>query len=218
VRYGLLLVTHGDAPHMETTLESAFLNLHPLPSTLYAVVDGPDSRLPSNEFLGPWHITQHASQHGFCRSCRTGWKLARKQAYEDNLDFVFWLENDFRLLRPVPITDMAEALDEHRHVAQMALMRQAVNDREVDAGGVVESRPGAFHDRAGWMEHLEFWTTNPSLIPTRTFDAFDWPVESRCEGLFGLWAKQQGATFGYWGDGGVWVEHIGHRDGSGKGY
>ena len=218
MRYGLLLVTHGSAPHMDAVLESAFRFLYPLPDVLLAVVDGPDSRAPTVEYLGPWHVVQHGAREGFCEACYTGWSLARRQIAEDRLDFVFWLENDFRLLRPVPITDMAEALDEHRHVAQMALMRQAVNAREVEAGGVAESRPGAFHSRAGWMEHLEFWTTNPSLIPARTFDAFDWPTAPQCEGLFGLRAKQQGASFGYWGGGEQWVEHLGHRDGTGKGY
>lgn len=218
MRYGLLLITHGDAPHLDTVLESAFLNLHPLPSVLSAVVDGPDSRLPSNEFLGPWHIAQHGSQQGFCEACKTGWHLARRQTVEDDLDMVFWLENDFRLSRPVPIEDMALVLRRNTQLAQMALMRQPVNDLEKTAGGIVASRPGEFHQRDGWLEHLSFWTTNPSLIPARVFSQFEWPDGPQCEGMFGFDVKGDGLTFGFWGGGEEWVEHLGGRDPKGRGY
>ena len=88
------------------------------------------------------------------------------------------------------------------------------------AGSLVAANPGMFHPRAGWMEHTGFWTTNPSLIPYATLRDYDWPDDGagQCEGRFGIRLKADARTFGYWGNGDTWVEHLGTRDGTGKGY
>jgi hypothetical protein len=212
VKYALLLITHGDAPHRDEVLRTFSRLVAPQPDVRLAVVDGPGVPPPP----GPWRVRRHAQQEGFCAACRTGWDLAREAIDEHDLTHVFWLEHDFRFLRPVYLERAAEPLDAHPYLAQMALMRQPVNDAEVAAGGIIPSRPEATWERwPGWIEHREFWTTNPALIPAHVIRDYGWPDGDRCEGRFGIHLREQGLSFGFWGDGSVYVEHVGTRDGKG---
>ena len=50
-------------------------------------------------------------------------------------DFVFWLEHDFVFVKPLDLAPLMEVLDAHPTLAQMQLMRGAVNEREKRMGG-----------------------------------------------------------------------------------
>lgn len=143
---------------------------------------------------------------------------------QDRSPFVFWLEDDFRLFRTIPLLDMAAVLDERPHLAQMALRRQPVNAAEKRAGGVVEQWPHMYTDCRDdngreWLAHRQFFTTNPALIPRAWITDPQWPVIPRSEEAFSKAIFTDAGTHcAYWGsrDSGVWVEHIGtHRVGTG---
>jgi hypothetical protein len=123
---------------------------------------------------------------------------------------------------------MADILDLHPEIVQLALRRQPWNRTEIDAGGVVEVNPEAYVDAAGrvdgrmqqWLEHRLFWTTNPSLFQRDLLNQFEWPMVEHSEGIFTrqVLADSPINRFGYWGDrdSGEWVRHIGeHRVGTG---
>jgi hypothetical protein len=217
MRYGLLVTTHGDAPHLPETLTSFERWVTPDPVVRLAVVDGPDALLPSTvQPGGPWWTRQAQNQYGFCVTVRTGWDLARDAIAEHRLDYVFWLENDFRFFRPVQVDLMAYAIGRFRHLglSQMSLLRQPVNEREIIAGSVLPTIEPAPVQHMGWIAHSGYFTTNPSLIPAWLFD-FDWPEGPECEGKMGLRLRDAGLTFGIWGEGDEWVEHLGTRNGKG---
>lgn len=165
------------------------------------------------------HIFHVDGRQGFGGAIRYAWNVIREQS---ECDHVFHLEDDFTFNREVPLGDLAEILDSHPEVCQMALRRQPWNQEEIDAGGVVEVRPEEFLDMSrwlghghvvDWLEHRLFWTTNPGLFRRDLLDRFDWPDAPHSEGLFTrmLLAADPENRFGYWGarDSGEWVKHIG---------
>ena len=214
MRYALVVITHGEAKTLPATVESFYEYVSPLPSVRLAVIDGPGNAPPIDAF-GCWEVTQHERQLGFCEAVNTGWLAAKKAVAAHDLDYVFWLENDFRFFLPINLERVAAVLAENRELAQMAFMRQAVNDAEKAAGGIVASRPGQFTDMDGWLKQDQFWTTNPSLIPARVVLSTMWPQGPHCEGKFGFILRDYKYSFGFWGSGETWVTHIGHRDGHG---
>lgn len=218
MRYRLVVVTHGDAPHLDATVESFVAYVAIPPVELVTVVDGP-GRLPPNGPAGllRWRIYQHPKQLGFCDAMLTGWAAAT----EPGADYVFWLENDFLIERDLPLAAFASVLDADPSVAQMALMRQAVNSTEREAGGLYESRRGDYENRLAWnqlpwLAHSAYFTTNPSLMRRDFMVSNPWPdYPSECEGRFGIDLVDRGYHFGVWGDGRPWCEHVGVRDGTG---
>jgi hypothetical protein len=231
VRYRLAVLTHGDAPHLDRAIESFAEHASPAPADLVCVVDGP-GRTPPVEPFGQWRGLVLPQQSGFCFASRELWRLASEPNVEATADYVFWLENDFVLTRPVDLSELAYVLDDRwPRLAQMQLMRGAVNAEERAAGGLYESRPGQYEPRttvaadstdpgdwwnAPWLEHRSYMTTNPCLMPADFMLANPWPGYDReCEGRFGIDLVKEGYTFGVWGDGSPWCEHIGQRDGFG---
>lgn len=224
MRYTLALLTHGDAPHLDRTLESFAAHVTPEPTTRVCLIDGP-GRAPAVEPLGPWLIEQHDRQQGFCASTRDLWSLAVRASVLEGNAHVMWLENDFVFDRQVSVEEMAIVMGVGRY-AQVSLMRQPVNRAEVEAGGVLEALDataelmtltGPGHDPIEWLEHRAYFTTNPSLLSTVTMLHFPWPgIGSECEGRFGLMLRERGHRFAVIGDGTPWVTHLGER--SGRGY
>lgn len=214
MNYRLVVVTHGAALNLDRVLSAFLKNARPAPTDLVAVVDGP-GRLPPVEHL--WRIKQHPRQLGFCETLVTAWAAAS----EPGVDYVFWLENDFLLTRYVELEMLAAELDADLQLAQMALMRNAVNSDERRAGGLYESRRDQFDRRFGpsgfpSLRHTAYFTTNPSLMRRDFIAANPWPdYPSECEGKFGIDLVDRGYRFGVWGDGSPWCTHVGDRDGFG---
>jgi hypothetical protein len=209
----LVVVTHGRSPTLASTLDSFAANVTPRPEVVYVVDDGGEGH-EAHLALEGVHTASLWPQRGFCEATANAWT----RAAIIGADYTFWLEHDFTFLRPVDLDALAAVLDERTHLAQMSLCRGPANTVEADAGGLVASRPGQFHqhDQNGlrWMEHHAYWTTNPSLIPARTFE-LDWPAGPECEGRFGRQVLDTGGSFGLWGGGEQWVEHTGQRNGFG---
>lgn len=222
MNYRLVVLTHGDAPQLEPCLESFREMVTPQPTSRHAFVDG-DGALPPVEPLGPFEGWAGGKQLGFCGNCELAWLGA---ALADGHEHVFWLENDFVFTRPLDLQPLAAVLDANPMLAQMALMRNAVSDVEIAAGGLVESRPGEYEQRFSgaetgaaahpWFEHRSYLTTNPSLMRRGFMAANPWPdYTSECEGRFGIDLVARGYSFGVWGSGEPWVDHVGERVGHG---
>lgn len=216
MNYRLVVLTHGDCEPLLSTIDSFCENVSPLPTSMYIHVDGPTVDVPvPTTSIRSVEIALAEPARGFCGSCRAAWAEATRGGHE----FVFWLEHDFRFTQPVDLEQLASVLDANPQLAQMALMRQAVNKKEWDAGGLVGSRPGQFEPRGGWLEQRAFLTTNPSLMKREFMVKNPWPdpaeMPSECEGMFGIHLREQGYSFGMWGAGEVWVVHTGARTGWG---
>lgn len=217
LNYLLVLLTHGrhgPADTLERTLASFLERVTPRPVRVYLHQDGPGSPHFYGEGGFPWPITFAVSepQVGFCAATAKAWKFAA----ESPCEHVFWLEHDFEFVRDVDLRDLVAVLDADPMLAQMALCRDAANEAERAAGGLVESRPGEFEPRGTYLEHRCWWTTNPSLIRRDFMVENEWPEGAECEGRFGIELRERGYRFGLWGDGSVGVEHVGVR--TGKGY
>lgn len=155
---------------------------------------------------------------GFCGAIRAGWQAIRES--DDDFDYVFHLEEDWRFDREFSLAMMASLLDSDPLIEQVALRRGPANDTEFAAGGVVEANPDAFVERYHYghpyLWHRAFWTTNPSLY-RRKLLRYEWPVGPECEGRFGWHLKSIASSFAYWGarSDEPWITHTGYRTGVG---
>ncbi len=222
--YCLVVLTHGPDRTLTRTLESFLDNVDPLPTDWRVASDGPVGRkaaLDWEALQGDGHRWQGVSaswkSEGYCKATARAWDTA---SYTDS-PWVFYLEHDFEFLRPFDLEDFAQVMIEHPMIPQAALMRDAVNEYELLADGLFESRPGQYlqhHNGNGspWLEQRSYLTTNPSLLNTKFMQEHPWPEhESECEGKFGLELIEAGFTFGVMGEGEPWCRHIGQRDGFG---
>jgi len=212
MRYALCCLTHGDTEPLAGTLASFRQFVQPQPVDGFLLVDGTGD--PEVEW--PWRMGFTDEQVGFCAATRTLWHVIT-EAEEALYDYVFWLEHDFRFLRSVDLDDLAAVLDGFPQVAQIALCRDSANDIEREAGGLVASRSGEFQAQgSSWLLHRSYFTTTPSLMRRRFMRNNPWPsYPSNCEGRFGLDLLARAYSFGLWGQGEVWVEHVGRRSGYG---
>ena len=219
--YRLIVVTHGGDEHtpmLQNTISSFEEMVTPAPTEKVLIEDGPkklDLRWKGARF---WS----GEPRGFCHTAEMAWMTAA--ADTNGCEFAFWLEHDFMFRQPVDLRHLAMALDVRSKVAQMSLMRQPCNAEERKAGGVVALDPESFAPkivvrdkgpRLAWLEHGRYWTTNPSLFRCSLARDNEWPVVSECEGVHTIGLRQQGYSFGVWGDGRPWVEHVGERTGFG---
>jgi hypothetical protein len=201
VTVALLLISDGRDDYRERAIVSA-KELVPEPE-FFIEVEDPEHKL------------------GFGGTIRQGW---RRVLTETEADFVFHLEADFTFNRPVPLAEMAAVLKARPYLLQLALRRQPWNEQEKAAGGIVEMHPEDYTeaDLNGWrwLEHTNFFTTNPSLYP-RAVCEYGWPDGPESEGRFGIEIREQRPElrFGFWGsrDSGEAVTHIG-AERKGKGY
>lgn len=213
MRYGLVCLTHGDPTFLERTVTSFREMVAPEPTKALLLHDGPPADVRC------WSGLRESTGFrpiGFCRATAQAWNAARQWEVE----YVFWLEHDFLFRRPVDLRPMARALEQYQ-LAQMSLVRNACNEAERAAGGLVESWPFEYtlhHEMDAqdpFLLHQGYWTTNPSLIPRWVLEDYEIPAGPECEGRLGALMREHGLWFGAWGSGESWVEHIGVRTGGG---
>lgn len=138
---------------------------------------------------------------GFAGAIQEGWD--RLLALDPLPDYVLHCEGDFTFHQPVPALAMALALERNPYLCQMALKRQAVNEEECAAGGIVECHPDDFEqwaDRhAYWTEHRRFFSTNPSVYSTKIC-RMGWPQVRHSEGIFTHQLLEDPTVrFAFWG-------------------
>lgn len=148
---------------------------------------------------------------------RAGYTAAMARVFEvmDGPHALFW-EEDFRAVVPIDLEPIAQRLDEDPWLAQIALLRGPWFGNEHTAGGVLEAREaqGArFTRRDGLIRHVDHFTGNPCVLPKWVRDR-GWPQCPWSESAFGRQLVKDGAGFAYL-DGGVMVEHVGIRNGTG---
>lgn len=168
--------------------------------------------------FGPLGFQIAGTRHrrGYCDAIADLWQIigAADQRY------VFWLEDDFHLNRPVDLVEMADTLDAHTEIAQLVLRRQPWFPHEVAAGGIIEAKPDSFTDRTGpdRVEHREHWSLNPTLFRTKLCRDQPWPKGPWCESKLGQQVlADPDARLAYWGPStdDPWVTHTGIRAGTG---
>lgn len=204
----LLLISDGRTDYLDRTLASAAEFLPRLGACVH--VDDSDHEL------------------GFAGAIQAGWDAILASGCE----WVFHLEADFTFNCPVPIEAMIATMQREPDLLQIALKRQAWNDAEKAAGGLVEAHPEAYNELVqrllSWREDsADVWTwnrrcftTNPCLYSTALCHK-GWPQVEKSEGIFTheLLAESEAFRFGLWGPkyGPPWVTHIGDTK-TGKGY
>lgn len=214
----LLVMTDGRRHCIERAVESAMDHLGWFDRVVIHDDSGdPDYRAWLREVFAPDDFEHVATgcRSGFGGAIRSAWAhLAESPDLHER--FVFHLEDDFIFKRQVDLAAMAQVLDRHPYLMQLALRRQPWNDEERAAGGIVEQHPDDYieHQDADdnhWLEHRRFFTTNPSLYRAKLCRQ-PWPRGPHSEGRFThqLLASPK-VRFGFWGarDSGEWCEHIG---------
>ncbi len=167
-------------------------------------------------------IDHHPERLGFCASIARTWELIPSDNY-----YVFHLEDDFLLLRPVRLEDMSLVFFQNPRLMEITFLRQPSGRIETEAGGIWQCQPAEYLERhlitpdgrdIAWLEHsLPLWNTNPSLYP-RSLTLNGFPEPPFCERQFGLRGRDLGWRLAYWGTkhDAPLVEHIGiERKGTG---
>ena len=147
-----------------------------------------------------YEIYSTGRRSGFGGAIISAWN----QLQNDNNDWVFHLEDDFVIEEVVPLGEMMTVMDQNPHLVQMALRRQAWNEQEKTAGGIVEQDPDSYTERDNgihrWLEHRKFFTTNPSLYRKSLTVDHPWPTGNNSEGIYGINLFYAGNKMsGYWG-------------------
>lgn len=218
----LLVMTDGRGDCIERTIPAALDQLQG-PITRRVIHDDsadPDYRAWLAETFPAFEVVGQEERQGFGGAIRSAWALLAS----DRNGYVFHLEDDFVLDRPVHLSAVMSLLAAETSLAQVALRRQPVNDDERAAGGVVEQWPHEYRDHhcddAAWLEHSLFFTTNPSLYRSSLL-RIGWPGGPRSEVTMTDRLKGLGYRFAFWGEraDGPWVTHIGdERAEAGCGY
>ena len=192
MKYALAVLSHGDNWSLRAATVDRFKRrITPYPSIV---------------------IRHHdEDSEGFCKATARLWA----KCAEADVNFVFWLEHDFLIERRFNLAPLAALLIEKPELAQVALVRNAVNEREENAGGIIDVHPRSDYvhvvrDNHQWLEHRINFTTNPSLMRRQFMEENPWPdYSSECEGKFSADFLARGYHFAYWGDGTPWVTHVG---------
>jgi len=219
----LAVVTDGrDCVH--TTIASALAMLEG-PITEYWLYDDSGDILHTAALRSRYapigfRVWSHpGGRQGFGGAIRYLWSTLTE---ESDAEWVWHCEDDFTFNREVPLARMATVLRTNAHLAQICLRRQAWNEAEKAAGGIVELNPGDYVDRRDvfgnqWLEHRRCFSSNPCLY-RRSLCQRGWPDVKHSEGVFTHDLLADGYRFAYWGDryDPPWVTHTGHeRVGSG---
>lgn len=196
-----------------------------------------------------WDVIPNPKRLGFGGTIANAWRFLSVAAGDPSpLSplFVFHLEDDFTFEQPVDLVPLQAILEFYPEIVQIAFRRQAWNDAEVLAGGVVELAPDSYREKhatlfvpedapvsvewtstdlpprldVSWLEHRLFFTTNPSLYRI-SLCQHGWPDGDQSEGAFAaeLFGGAPAAVAAYWGRRGdpPLVRHIG-RERLGFGY
>lgn len=234
MKVALLLMTDGREEYRRQSWHSAVQHLEGI-DVVVINEDEPTSklgRLPNGWAYGrewPQCLLKTQTRLGFGGAIRNAWDHLERD--HKDVTHVFHLEADMVFNGPVPVREMCELLDRHPNLAQVALRRQAWNEEELAAGGVVEAHPTEFHSHtdqgADWLAHRLFFTTNPCVYRVELLKV-GWPRGDFSEGRFTYDLLQDGLPWGvegkdvefaYWGrrEDPPAVHHIGEKR-AGHGY
>jgi hypothetical protein len=136
---------------------------------------------------------------GFTKAMISAWDNLK----EDINEWVFHLEDDFLFTTPVSVDDMIKIILEHDNLAQIALLRQPIGDREKKKGGIIQSHPERYTDctdgQLNWVEHRVNFTCNPTLYRKKLIYDFPWPDVKDSERHYGPMLYAAGLKCAYFG-------------------
>lgn len=174
----LLIIDDGREDYLDRCLESCSTYLPPMDACV--MVSDPDHEL------------------GFAGAVQAGWD----GVLETGCDWVFHLESDFIFTCPVDLARMQKLLSQEGDIAQVALRRQAWNEREKRAGGIIQADPKDFQTKTCvgdyYTRHRKFFTTNPSLYRSDLCER-GWPQVDQSEGVFTHQLLAEGLSFAFVG-------------------
>lgn len=212
----LAVLTCGRPDYLSQTLASYAEFLDPPPTAIYAWDDGLTT--PPEAFSAfngtPLKIDGEGKKIGRCAGHARLWQTAS----QFNAPWVFTVEDDVVLLRPLDLERLAHVLTLEREVAQMALVRCPWGV-EIKYGGYIPMAPGNYERRqththiegvSQWMSSSTNWASSPALVPTALTREIEWPTVD-CEHTLGpaVLRSRPDAVSGHWGWGEPWCAHIG---------
>lgn len=242
MNYILTVLTNGRRTCFERSIHAFMQHVRPLPDRIYVFDDGGQTGEGFvDETISAALVKQDAGAHlvydessrplGMCAAHKNCHDFAATQFGEDwEIDWAFHLEDDFVILRPVDLRDLAAVLDAEPTCKQMALVRCPWG-KEIEFGGYIPHMPGHYerrkidlaretlrvgyaHDndrrRLEWIATQRNWATNPALMRTELLRRYPWPAEPGCETTIGprILEDEPDAVFGLWGWGEPWAAHI----------
>jgi len=153
----LLVITDGRWDYLQRTLQSAIECLN-YPFAQRLLVD--DSGEPLGFAPDGFDVIRNQPRKGLAGAIQTGW-----DHLNDDIDFIFHLEDDFVFPEPVDIPWMIEYLQADPSLAQIALHRQPWSPEEQQAGSIYNLDRTRFQQLPGWLRQRHLFTFNPCLYP-----------------------------------------------------
>ena len=209
MKYLLTVLTNGRSQYLDRALGAFREMVTPAPAEIFVMDDGGASGDPG---LGRYEASP--TSLGMCSAHARCWNEAAASPYE----WVFHLEDDFVILRPVRLELMADALVTRPEFKQMALVRTPWG-AELEYGGYIPQSPGWYTRETilgarGAHEVISTkrnWATNPALFRTALTREFPWSHNANCESEIGfrMIDVYPDGVFGLWGSGEPWAAHIG---------
>jgi glycosyltransferase involved in cell wall biosynthesis len=183
----LMVITDGRWDYLQQTLQSAAECLdYPFSQRLLVDDSGESVGFAPDGF----DIIRNLPRKGLAGAIQTGW-----DHLNDDIDFVFHLEDDFVFPDEVDIELMVEILEYEPELAQVALLRQPWSPEERQAGGIYSIQPERFKQKYGFVQQSHLFTFNPCLYPVEiTKYKADLEAELTAELLADDW------RFGYLGE------------------
>jgi glycosyltransferase involved in cell wall biosynthesis len=153
----LLVITDGRWDYLQRTLQSAIECLN-YPFAQRLLVD--DSGEPLGFAPDGFDVIRNHPRRGLAGAIQTGW-----DHLNDDIEFIFHLEDDFIFPEPVDIAWMIEYLQADPSLAQIALHRQPWSPEEQQAGSIYNLDRTRFQQLPGWLRQRHLFTFNPCLYP-----------------------------------------------------
>lgn len=215
----LVVLTHGRRDCISKTIPAALANLQGLPVT-HIIVSDDSGDVEYGCWLRRWvpgaEVISSSKSTGFAGNVRRAWDAA----LGTGTPWIFWLEDDFEILQPIPLDSMSGVMLAHPHLTQMLLKRQPWFPNEVEAGDLIAVHPDAEQaewDGLHWVEHAKGHWTNPHLVRREFLAEHTWPTGGGSEAVFGRQVMRGGRKSAFWGKIGdpPLVNHMGERTGHG---
>jgi len=221
MNYMLAVLTCGRPEYLRRTLAAYAQFLHPKPTAVYVWDDGlqtPTDAYRAFAEVDRFVVEGEKRRIGRCSGHAHLWQAARRPEFSD-IDWLFTVEDDIVLLRPLNLYHMAEVLLAEPTLEQLALVRCPWG-AEVEHGGYIPMFPDRYTRRethvdgscpARWTSSTIDWTSSPALLPASLPREIEWPGGSGCELKLGprIMALRPDAVSGYFGLGEPWVAHLG---------
>ena len=194
----VVVVSDGRYHYLERCLETLDLLTGSIVRRVL-VVDG--EQIPP--VVSGWETYAHGQRIGLAATVRHAWALV-------DTDYLFHIEEDFTIDRPVDLDNLARHLQADPYLAQICLLRQPWSPEEHAAGGILDLDADAYTRTGDLWLHRKCFSLNPCLVPHSIYSR-GWPAGNEAEQTSRLVAV--GYRFAYL-DGRA-VTHIGERRSAG---